>query len=395
MPQQPPLFAGDELPFEANSALPMRVHSTGRKLSPEQQRFNRQLAELEKLQVQTQELQSLTDTFRPLYSAGLQPLRQRFAQLERSMVLCLHERLQRPGLTKVQQSTARQILTSISQQYALQGDAQMKELHDLHSEQNVDAQQQQDMEETRAILQDEMGVDLTGIEADTPQDLLMQAMQRLQERDQAQAQARADKRAAKQSAKKAAAQAALPPAAQASAPEHADPKSLLRSLYRQLASDLHPDREPDEALRAEKTQLMSQANTAYQNADLATLLHLQWRTQQISPEAMAQWSQARLNALSSLLKAQITSAKEQLEQVRHRLQGELMVPPGVPLSAQGLQRHLTQEKLQWKNTVHVMETDLREIEDDKALKQWLKDQRRMIKEREQFYDKLDDMGLYY
>jgi hypothetical protein len=397
MSHQPPLFDDlKQVPASSQAGTaPIRLQSPGRKLSPEQQRFNRQLAELEKLQLQTQELQSLTDAFRPQYSAVLEPLRQRYTQLERAMVQFLHQRLQRPGLTSVQQSTARRMLTSISLQYAAQGDAPMKELHDLHSDQGLDERQQQDMEETRAILQDEMGLDLSGIEAATPQDLLAQALLRAHARDQAQAQARADKRSAKQSAKKAAAQAALPPAAQPSTPEHADPKSLLRSLYRQLASDLHPDREPDERLRAEKTQLMSQANTAYQNADLATLLHLQWRTQQISPEAMAQWSQQRLNALSSLLKTQITSAKELLEQVRHRLYGELGVPPGVPLSPQGLQRHLAQEKLRWQNTLHTMETDLRDIEDDKTLKQWLKDQRRLTKEREQFEQQLDDMGLYY
>jgi hypothetical protein len=399
MPKQPPLF--DDLePAPATAAgpantAPIRLQAGGRKLSPEQQRFNRQLAELERLQLQTQELQSLTDAFRPQFSAGLEPLRQRFAQCERAMVLLLHQRLQRPGLTKVQQSTARRILTSISEQHALQGDAQMKELHDLHCEEGgLDAQQQQDLEETREILQDEMGVDLSGIDANSAAELLAQALQRQFERHQAQAQARADKRAAKQSAKKAAAQAALPPEAQRT-PEHADPKSLLRSLYRQLASDLHPDREPDERLRAEKTQLMSQANTAYQSGDLAALLHLQWRTQQISPEAMAQWSQQRLNALSSLLKDQIKTAKEKLEGVRHRLQGELMVPPIVPLTSRGLQHHLAQEKLNWQNTLHTMERDLRDIEDDKTLKQWLKDQRRLIKERDQFYDQLDDMGLHY
>ena len=398
--EQPPVFEDLNGPSGPRAqTTPMRVQSAGRKLSPEQQRFNRQLAELEQLQFQTQELQSLTDTFRPLYSTGLQPLRERFAQAERSMVLFLHQRLRRPGLTNAQLSTARHILTNISQQYALQGDAEMRELHDLHGDQGLDEQQQEELEATRAILQDEMGVDLNGIEAKSAKQLIAQALQRMHARDQAQAQARAGKRAAKQSAKKAqpraAASAALPLAVQNSTTEHADPQSLLRSLYRQLASDLHPDRELDERLRAEKTHLMSQANTAYQHKDLATLLHLQWRTQQVSPEAMTQWSQQRLNALSSLLKAQIKTAKEQLEMVRMRLHGELSVPLGVPLNTLGLQRHLAREKLQWQNSLHQIETDLREIEDEKALKQWLKDQRRLIKERDQFEQQPDAMGLYY
>jgi hypothetical protein len=394
MPQQPPLFAGDELPFEANSALPMRVHSTGRKLSPEQQRFNRQLAELEKLQTQTQAVEQLTDRFRPQFSAGLQPLREQFLLLERQMIEFLHQRLQRPGLTKTQLSTARQTLCGLCEPHAQAGDTALKAIYDQHSDQSLDEEEQEDLQLTREILQNEMGVDLSGINAQSADDLLAQAMQRLHARDQAKAQAQEEKRAAKQSAKKAAAQAALPPQAQ-SAAEHTDPKSLLRSLYRQLASDLHPDREPDEALRAEKTQLMSQANTAYQNADLATLLHLQWRTQQISPEAMAQWSQARLNALSSLLKAQIKTAKDQYAAAQHRLHGELQVPFGVPLTDSGLLNYLASEKLKWKNTLYLMETDLSGIQDDKSLKIWLKEQRQIMKENERFYNQLDDMGLYY
>ncbi len=220
-------------------------------------------------------------------------------------------------------------------------------------------------------------------------------MQRKREQDLAKAQAKDDKRAARQSAKKNAAQAATqvagPPHAP-SATQHTDPKSLLRSLYRQLASDLHPDREQNEALRAEKTQLMSQANTAYRNADLATLLQLQWRTQQISPQAMAQWSQVRLNALSSLLKAQIKTAQEQFEVAEQRLKAELQVPHGLPLTDAGLQHHLAQQKLMWQNTLHQMQKDLRDIQDDQSLKTWLKEQRQIVKERERFGRQPGNMG---
>jgi hypothetical protein len=393
MSKQHVFFASEEPFLEAANALPMRVHSTGRKLSPEQQRFNRQLAELEKLQAQTLALEQLTDRSRPLFSASLQPLRERFSQLERQMIAFLHQRLQGPGLTKTQLATARHTLLGLCQPYAQGGDAAMKAIYDQHSDQSMDEAEQEDLQLTREMLQDEMGLDLSGIEAETAQELLLKALQRQQERDQAKAQALEEKRAAKRSAKKAAAQATLPPKAQSEA-AHADPQSLLRSLYRQLASDLHPDRERDEILRAEKTQLMSQANTAYKNADLATLLHLQWRTQQISPEAMAQWSQARLNALCSLLKAQINTAKDQYVMVQQRLHAELQIPFGLPLTDANLQRYLAGEKRQWQNTLHVMESDLRGIEDEKYLKTWLKEQRQIMKEDERAQEQFGSYGLY-
>ena len=49
----------------------------------------------------------------------------------------------------------------------------------------------------------------------------------------------------------------------------------LKTVYLKIASIIHPDREQDESKKVEKTELLQQANTAYEQQDLFYLLKLQ------------------------------------------------------------------------------------------------------------------------
>ena len=54
----------------------------------------------------------------------------------------------------------------------------------------------------------------------------------------------------------------------------------LKTVYLKIASIIHPDREQDESKKIEKTELLQQANTAYEQQDLFYLLKLQIQIEQ-------------------------------------------------------------------------------------------------------------------
>ena len=54
----------------------------------------------------------------------------------------------------------------------------------------------------------------------------------------------------------------------------------LKTVYLKIASIIHPDREQDENKKVEKTELLQQANTAYEQQDLFYLLKLQIQIEQ-------------------------------------------------------------------------------------------------------------------
>ena len=54
----------------------------------------------------------------------------------------------------------------------------------------------------------------------------------------------------------------------------------LKTVYLKIASIIHPDREQDESKKIEKTEMLQQANTAYEQQDLFYLLKLQIQIEQ-------------------------------------------------------------------------------------------------------------------
>lgn len=92
----------------------LKVLPRGReKLSPAQQRFNKLLARVENLGRQLQDLQQLADKLRPPHLARMAELKRKMDEARREMLVFLHQRLQRKGLTAAQQKAMREILQSL------------------------------------------------------------------------------------------------------------------------------------------------------------------------------------------------------------------------------------------------------------------------------------------
>lgn len=368
-------------PTAVASALAISISKAGQRLSPAQQRFNRQLARIEKLKKQIDAMQTLADAHRPLYHRTLGPLRERHLALMRSMALWLDERLQRKGLSPAQKRSATDILCSLCEVLAADGDAEMHALHDKHSPNSLHEKQQAAAADVRAMMEDAMGQPL---DEDQPlgsvDQVLRAGMERLHEAMQAE-QARRDSAKARRK----------PTAAQRKVEQQQqDAEATLRKVYRQLASALHPDRESDPEARSRKTFLMSEANAAHDRRDLVALLKIQLRSEGADSHALSRWADEKVDALSLLLKQQASTLEHELYSQERQVVHEFDLPPYAAISASSLRRHLALQEQALIQDLAFMAQERQAIQDDAVFKRWLKEQKKLAEQFDPF-DGLDPL----
>ena len=362
----------------SGKALRLNAGKGAAKLSAAQQRFNRLLAKIDKLEGQVTEMQKLGDAFRPLYDSTLAPLRQAQTAMIRRMALHLDERLQRKGLTPAQKRNGLEILCSLCEMLAMKGDAEMAALHDQRSPRTLRQKEEAQAAGLRAMMEDALGQSL---DMDAQDESLnpMEALLRAGEAGLSAAmQAEEEREAAAQARKK----KNPSPAQHKAAQEQEDADSVLRQVYRQLASALHPDRERDPAEQQRKTALMSEANAAYARQDLMALLHLQLRIAQADSQDLLQQPEERIAAMTRLLKQQAAELESELMARQQHLQQEFELEFYQQPSAATLRRQLEQQEKDLKDELAFMEEDLQEVQDDAGFKRWLKEQVKMSKTRD-------------
>jgi hypothetical protein len=371
MNRQTDLFAenGAATPRVTTASVPsLRLGTPGQPLSPAQQRFNRLLARIDKLKRQMEELQALADTQRPLYHRTLHPLRERRLALMRKMALWLDERLQHRGLSKADKQTATDILCTLCEHLAADGDEEMQALHDKHSQHSIEEKQQAAAASVRAMMEGVLGHPLdTDLPLDSLDDLLFAGMGHLRdamEADNALPQRKKPKR--------------KPTATQRRAEQQQqDAETTLRKLYRLLSSTLHPDRELDPDARAHKHTLMVEANTAYQRRDLVALLHIQLHIEQTDPQTLSRMAEGRIESMSLLLRQQTGELERELSTRKQQVLQEFGMNPYESLSVASLRRHLSREAQALKQDVAAMEQDMKTVRDDVSFKRWLKQQKQL------------------
>ena len=359
-------------PASASRSVAVHLSADVKPLSAAQKRFNKLLDSIDKFKAQIAEAQRLADTYRVLYSDTLAPLQAQNNAGMRRMALLLDERLARKGLTAAQKKLLLEILCGVCESLATSGDEEMAALHDKHSPQSLREIKEAESASIRNMMKDALGdrldVDLEDESLDplVRLEALLSAAKARQADEEEQAQRH---HAAK--ARKKPQTAAQRKAGQ----QQEDAKLVLRQVYRQLASALHPDREKDPAEHQRKTALMSQANAAYAQQDLVTLLHIQQRIEQLEPGAISEMPDARVAAMTTLLKQQAVELEDELfgrqEQLRQAFNLNYFETP----TDASLQRNLTLEVEELEEMRLQMEEDMQMVQDDAGLKRWLKFQK--------------------
>ncbi len=379
-----------EPPRSTDGVARLKVQKTAHgKLSPAQQRFNKLLARVDNLGRQMQDLEQLEASVRAPHLAQMSEIERNTAQAQVAMLLFLHERLQRKGLSAAQQKSVRGVVQGLLLAVEREMDGpQWTALHSEYFPPEVQAQHAQELQDAKRqvlnAVEELLGrpLDQESLDhVDSPQELLEAVMRQVQaDRDAEQAR-----------------KAQRPPTArQRKANQHAqDAKAAMRAIYRQLASALHPDRETDPAERERKSALMGQANAAYERGDLTTLLRLQLQAQQVDEASIARMADEKLAALSLLLKEQVAVLEHELAAAEMRLSEELGVMVSASMKAPVLAFQLQRLRDEMAETVDIMQEDLERVRDDAELKRWLREQAALARQQEREEAMLMQFGGFY
>ena len=340
-------------------------------LGPEQQLFNQLLAKIEKQSCDLENLKAMADAHTAQRMAKLVPLRQQVYALQESMVVLLDERLQAPvkGFSLRVQRDMLEVITFLLESLLDSGEpsATLQALAQRYfgedTEDGADDMIDTESAERNKAMAQSLGLDVDADEQLSDDDFLAALMHKMQA-DEARAHQAHEARQAKR--KKSAKQ-------KQAEDEQLDAHSALRTIYRKLASALHPDRESDPAERVRKHALMVRVNAANDRKDLLSLLRLQLEIDQIDPSSVAAMAQDNLRGINRMLKSQLKDLQTEYREVTGHVHMAFDLGFG-DVNAKSLLNALRQQTQRLQSVIDVLTHDLALVQDDKALKKWVKAQ---------------------
>lgn len=164
-------------------------------------------------------------------------------------------------------------------------------------------------------------------------------------------------------------------ARQQAQPQQADASQSIRDVYRKLASALHPDREQDLVERARKTALMQRVNQAYAAKNLLDLLQLQLEIEQIDVKSIQTMGEDRLRRYNEVLAEQLADLQKETADVERALRTQLGLGHGAELTPTRMSRALKEQARGLQQDIAYYRMELKELEDPRTLKRWLREQR--------------------
>lgn len=254
------------------------------------------------------------------------------------------------------------------------GKAELKDLHDKHSDVDFDTVKQ----ETDAIAGDflkTMMENMYGVEIDDDVDLsspekvealLQEKLQELKDKESEKQRQTEERRSKRQKTTK-----QLEREARQQQEEQTISQSI-REVYRKLSSAVHPDREQNPSERERKTEIMQRVNAAYAKKDLLRLLELQLEAEQIDQSHMNHIAEDRLKYINKILKEQLQELQQEIAQIEYPFKLQMNLPPYAQLSPKSLMQHLAEDIRAIKREISKLREELRAYQDLTALKVSLK-----------------------
>ena len=366
-------------------ALQISAVQAGPALTPAQKRFNTLIRQIEKARQTLAAWQDGIATYRRAHAEVLQPLQDELLAGHRQWVLALDAALGRPGWTKAERATLRELLCEAAGELLDGGeDEEMKTLFNKHADVDFDTEQRDAMRKMKSLAEAMTGLDLGDDEGlDSGADLMARMRQGLQEQAAAEGAGQAAAEEAGQAERAAKAAPRRKSAAQQRREAEAQQATQsVREVYRKLASALHPDRETDERQREAKTALMQRVNQAYEAQDLLTLLELQLQIEQIDESHIANAGEQRLKHYNKVLGEQLAELKAEVQHIEMGFCMEFGLEPGWGLNPRKLGQVLEQTSRQWRAELSAQQRELRMLGDTATTKRWLKRVRQERREHE-------------
>lgn len=356
--------------------------ATSAPLSPQQKKFNTQVERIARQRALLADWEVATGAFRTRYAAEYQPLLAAHQTLMRELVQWLDAEASPRKLSKADRATLGEAIAELAASLfeTARDEATrtaMKALYDRYADTRLEEEEAVVQEMARTLAQEMFGVDLDGVDMDSPEAMARRIEEQVRER-QAQAERAREAHQAQRRARK-------PSAKERKAQEEAQQASQsVREIYRKLASTLHPDREPDPAERARKTALMQRVNQAYQDNKLLDLLQLQLEAEQIDPAHIAGLGEERLKSYNRVLADQLAELTREVQATQASFCHEFGLAPHYHRKPEQLGKSLRLLLLGIAEDSADLRAQLRTLQQDPAeLKHWLREQRAAFKAQEE------------
>jgi hypothetical protein len=388
------LFGQTAAPETAKSSAvqSIKVKPSAAQLTPAQRRFNKLISRLDNLNRQMVDFDRVIQRHRMPYLQSMEAIEQRLNQCRREILLFLHQRRQGKGLTASEKKFSFELIKGLLEDLDVAGDAELQAVLDLYHPPEEQAQQAEAealaQEALRQMMQELAGQPVPGLDSATSPEEMMAAVRAHMASEDEKLEAQREAKRAKKA----------PTARQKQAQQtQQDADSTIRSIFRQLASALHPDREPDPAERERKTELMTQANTAYERRDLNMLLRLQMQVAQIDEQSIAKLTDEKLATMSTLLKDQVAALEQGLAEAEMRASHEFGFIVSSRQSEASLLSRISNERRSMEGLLDAAQADLIRVQNDAGLKQWLKEQKMYSRQMARQEIDLDDFpgGFFY
>lgn len=347
-------------------ALRLRAASPrGAKLSKEQKQFNKLVKDIDTLRASLTHWREFVPVLQNRVATEIEPLVARYRERRVQLVMRLSQAIDGQELSKRQKAKAIEIRHWHLAEILSNGpDEELIALYDKYAETSFEEERAAEADFLRNMANDVFGLDLDedeDAEALNADDLAHLITEKLEAEHQADSARRTTTR--KKSAKARDQEDLRQQLAQSAS-------QAVKDIYRKLASELHPDREADHDERLRKTTLMQQANEAYANSDLLSLLGLQLQTAQLDTAALASLARERLLQYNHLL-------AEQCQQLRGELDDLIapfamnMVGGAAEITPDGVARALDREARDLKRAAKQCEADVGHYRDIRNIKESL------------------------
>lgn len=355
--------------------------SENKKLSKNQEAFNKLTKRIEKLQKEIEKKQLQLDLAMKLYGTEVQVSKTNITIQRRELIIILWENYSNKKLSKPDQRSLKQIIRehvqSLLIELGAEPDAVIKDIFEQLEGDNYDEMLELEKEIARADMVEElkkMKADLTDVDISN-EDALSKKLYETRRKLFDEHIAKNDQFENEQAPKKKSAKQLEAERLQQEVDEMK--QKNIGTIYKQLAKLFHPDLEQDEERKLEKEILMKELTVAYEAKNLHALLTLELRWIHRENEHLETLTEEKLAVYLQILKEQAQELEyEKNELIQHPQYAVLLNEFGWDVKRfplQTVQKHLveTEERVEnFKNNIEDFKSAyaLRYIK--QMIKQW-------------------------
>lgn len=349
--------------------------SAAKELSKTQKQFNNLIKRIETQKQALLEWQETLPLYNQKVSSEYEVLWDAYNQHRVDLVYLLDRAHGDKSFTKSDKAKITHILTELAEELILEhGKDELKEVYNKHSEDDIDAAQEEADAMAGELMKSMMGgmfgIDIDDdIDVSSPEKLREFMQQKMQEAEaehvEQQRQAE-EKRAERKKTKK---------QLEKEAKQQQEAQNIsqsIREVYRKLAGALHPDREPDAEERERKTKLMQRVNAAYEKKNLLELLELQLEAEQIDQEHLNTIAEDRLKYFIKILKEQARELEAEVLGYQQQFNIRMQRPPYSRLNPKTLIMSLEMDIRSLRSDIGKLKDEIKLFKNTPSLKAFLK-----------------------